>query len=588
MPHHALLSKQIRRLIAISQGLARDRRANIATIFAISLVPMTVAAGAGVDVARGMVVRTRLAEALDAAALAVGASPNLSQNNLEDLAQKYFNANYAMDATLGTPSPVSVVKDGQTITVSSSVPMPTTWMKVAGIEQYTVNGSSQVIWGQTKLWVALALDNTGSMSQTDYTGTSKISALKTATKQLLTTLRNAAAKDGDVEVAIVPFSKTVNVGTSNAGAIWIDWSDWEAPPPGSMPPSNIGPGSYCPYSNWSNGYTCQSTPANGSWSASYIPSSGAYSGYICPTIDSGSKNEDRRGRYYNGCYDSLPTTSTSTHTSSDTQTVCKNKKSCKPSSYCSGYPKSATRSSGDTTTVSTTTCECHSSGSNSKQTCTRTTTDEATTTTTGAPYTHNWIVNDHSTWSGCIMDRDQDYDVKNTTPASNVRTKFPAENSTSCVPSKLGTLSYDWSSLKNQVDAMSAAGSTNQTIGLSWAWQSLTPGIPLSAPALPADTKRVIILLSDGLNTQNRWNGDGSNQSSAVDARMTEVCGNVKGDNITVYTVFVDLNGTSGNSSVLEDCATDSSKYFDLTTSGAIVTAFDQIATEITNLRVAK
>ncbi|MBI1330696.1 MAG: hypothetical protein GC166_12435 [Alphaproteobacteria bacterium] len=575
-------------LSGLAARFMRARNANIATIFALSIVPMTIAAGTGVDVARGMVVRTRLGEALDAAALAVGASPNMSQSDMEALAQKYFNANYSMDTSLGSPSAVTVVKSGQTITVSSSVPMPTTWMKIAGIKTYTVTNSSQVVWGQTKLWVALALDNTGSMSQTDSTGTSKISALKTATKQLLTTLQKAAAKDGDVEVAIVPFSKTVNVGTSNASASWIDWTDWEAAPPSSTPSSSVGPGSSCPYSSWSNGYSCQKTPTNGSSTTSTVPSSGTYSGYICPSIDSGSNNSNHRNRYYNGCYNSVPTTSTSTNTSSNTSTVCSNKSSCKTTTYCSGYPSTSTSTSGNTTTVSTTTCECHSSGSGSKQTCTRTTADVATTTTTGAPYTHSWIVNDHSTWSGCIMDRDQDYDIQNTTPTSTASTKFPAENSTSCVPSKLGTLSYDWTSLSNQVDAMSAGGSTNQTIGLVWAWQALTSGVPLSAGTLPADTKQVIILLSDGLNTQNRWDGDGSNQSSAVDARMSKVCANVKAANIIVYTVFVDLNGTSGNSAVLESCASDSTKYFDLTTSGAIITAFDQIATEITNLRVAK
>lgn len=308
-------------LSGLAVRFMRARNANIATIFALSIVPMTIAAGTGVDVARGMVVRTRLGEALDAAALAVGASPNMSQSDMEALAQKYFNANYSMDTSLGSPSAVTVVKSGQTITVSSSVPMPTTWMKIAGIKTYTVTNSSQVVWGQTKLWVALALDNTGSMSQTDSTGTSKISALKTATKQLLTTLQKAAAKDGDVEVAIVPFSKTVNVGTSNASASWIDWTDWEAAPPSSTPSSSVGPGSSCPYSSWSNGYSCQKTPTNGSSTTSTVPSSGTYSGYICPSIDSGSNNSNHRNRYYNGCYNSVPTTSTSTNTSSNTSTV---------------------------------------------------------------------------------------------------------------------------------------------------------------------------------------------------------------------------------------------------------------------------
>jgi hypothetical protein len=137
---------------------------------------------------------------------------------------------------------------------------------------------------------------------------------------------------------------------------------------------------------------------------------------------------------------------------------------------------------------------------------------------------------------------------------------------------------------------MSAGGSTNQPIGLAWGWLAFADGNPLNAGTLPADTTQVIILLSDGLNTQDRWYGDGSNQSSSVDDRMTAVCSAVRNatPQIQVYTVFVDLGGTNGNSSVLLNCATDSSKYYDLTTSGSIITTFNQIGQTLANLHLAR
>jgi hypothetical protein len=135
---------------------------------------------------------------------------------------------------------------------------------------------------------------------------------------------------------------------------------------------------------------------------------------------------------------------------------------------------------------------------------------------------------------------------------------------------------------------MTAQGSTNQTIGLVHGWQTLTNAGPYSAPALPANTSEYIIEISDGLNTQDRWYGDGSNQASGVDTRMGDACTNAKAAGITIYTVFVDLNGTQGNSSVLQNCATDSTKYFDLTTSGAIITTLSAIGQQITNLRVSR
>ncbi|HEX3809039.1 MAG TPA: pilus assembly protein TadG-related protein [Rhizomicrobium sp.] len=612
--------KFLQLLVARAAALVTDRRANFAMTFALSLLPVAIAAGTGLDLARAMIVRGRLSEALDAAGLAVGGSSGLSQADMQALATKYFKANYHIDEdAFGTPADVTVTPNGQSVTLSTHVDVPTVLVRLADIvsnshnfDKMTVGATSQVVWGQTKLWVSLVLDNTGSMSETDKTGTSKMSALITATHQLLTTLKNAATNAGDVQVAIVPFSKTVNVGATSANltATWIDWTDWDSAPPSSTPTSDVGPGSDCPYSTSKSpyGYSCTVAPANASsttstipavtvWSSSTSYSSGDqvsyngsyyvstksgsnhspsgsssywdtqaanYNGYICPSVDNGKYNTGKSGHYYNGCYTSVPSSKTTTTTCT---TVGNGNASCKSSTANGTY-----------------------TGSTSAQTCTSTkkngTTTTVCTTKSGAPYTHNWVSNAHSTWGGCIMDRTQDYDTKNTTPSGS-STKFPTENSQSCVPSKLGTLSYDWTSLNNQVDAMSAGGSTNQAVGLAWGWQALTQGVPLSAAALPDNTSQVIILLSDGLNTQDRWYGNGSDQSSDVDTRTKAACDNVKAANITIYTVFVDLGGTSGSKSVMQYCATDPGKYFDLTTSGSIITAFQAIAEQITNLRVA-
>ena len=502
---------------------SRARNGNVAMIFALSLIPISVAAGAGLDFSRALIVRARLAEALDAAGLAVGASQGLSQSKLDALAQSYFTANYTADSSFGTPSAVTVTTGTYQVSLSTSVQMPTTLMNIVGIRTMDVAYTSQVVWGQTKLWVALVLDNTGSMSETDSTGTSKIDALKTATHQLLTMLQNAAASPGDVKVSIVPFSKDVNYGSSGVAASWIDWSDWLAAPANSMPSSSVGPGSSCPYSSSSNGFRCTTGPANGASSTSTVPSSGTYKGYICPGKDNGNVDPGRNGHYYNGCYNSVA----------------------------------------------------------SGQTCTTNAWGQTTCTTT---YTHTWVPNSTSTWGGCFMDRTQSYDAQNTTPAAgNTATLFPAENASSCPPAKIAPLSYDWTSLSTEVDSMTPNGNTNQTVGLAWGWQSLTDGDPLNSGPLPSLTQRVIILLSDGLNTQNRW----TQTQSSIDAREQEACTNAKADGVTIYTVFVDLNGTSGNSAVLQSCASDSSKYFDLTTSSAISTAFTTIGTQITNLRVS-
>ena len=94
----------------------------------------------------------------------------------------------------------------------------------------------------------------------------------------------------------------------------------------------------------------------------------------------------------------------------------------------------------------------------------------------------------------------------------------------------------------------------------------------------------MIVLLSDGLNTQDRFAGDGSNQNATVDNRMALACANAKAASVRIYTVLV----MSGNSAILQACATDPQKYFSLNTAGAIVTAFNTIGTELANLHLSR
>ena len=498
---------RIQNLTAKMRSFLRSAHGNVAMMFAIALIPLMIGAAAGLDFARGMLVRQQMSEALDAAALAVGSSTGLTQTSAQTLAQQYFNANYKLDSSFGTPTTVTVTPVGQKVTVATSDPMPTTLMQIAGFTTLPVAASSTVVWGQQKLWVSLVLDNTGSMTQSDSSGTSKISALKSATHSLLTLLQNAAlsAGSGAVEVGIVPFARDTKIGTSFSTATWLSWTDFLAAP-SQTPSTSVGPGDSCPFQDNDEGFHCQSTPTNGSSQVRNIPSSGTYSGYICPS-------DNTVGHYYNGCWTS--------------------------------------------------------------------------TSIGNGKYSHTWVANSKSTWSGCVTDRTQDYDIQNTVPSSGTpNTMMVAENSPSCVTAAMQPMTSNWTTLNNEVDAMVANGSTNQTIGLAWGWQLQTQGVPFSPPTLPANTQQVMILLSDGLNTQDRWYGDGSDQSTDVDNRMASACANLKTAGITIYTIFVDLNGTQGNSTVLQNCATDPSKYFDLTSSNEIISTFNAIGEQITNLRV--
>ncbi len=545
----------LRRLVRAAARLQRQRRGNVAVTFALALIPILAFVGAAVDYSRANVLKADLQAALDSTALMVSkTAASQTATALQSSAQSYFNALFTNPAATNVRFAASYSSSGgSSVLVNGSADMPTTFMSIVGFRTITIVGSATAKWGSTRLRVALVLDTTGSMADNG-----KIDALKTATKNLLTQLKNAASTNGDVYVSIIPFSKDVNADGANSGATWLDWSDWDAPPNGlatGFTDSN-GPGDGCPFSTFSDGFTCTTGPANGSSATSTIPSSGTYRGYICPSVDNGRVTATRNSHYYNGCYNST--------TYSCTGNSCS----------CSGHSQ----------------CSCSGNGNN--KTC----------KTNNGYYEHAWIKNAHSTWNGCITDRgawsapgtSAGYDQNTTAPNTSITaTLFMADQYSLCAPKMMG-LSYDWTTMSSFVDSLTPNGSTNQPIGLVWGWQSLAGGGPLNAPAMDSSYtyQQVIILLSDGLNTQDRWYGTGTSTNTSVDNRMyntsgTGTCSNIKAAGITLYTIQVNTSGDP-TSTLLQNCASDSGKFFLLTSADQIITTFNQIGTNLTKLRIAQ
>jgi Flp pilus assembly protein TadG len=504
---------------------------NVVATFALSFIPMVAMVGAAVDYSRGNNAKVSMQAAIDATGLMLSKDVStLSVSQLNQKADSQFRAlinRTDIQNLVVTPTYTSSMTNGYQLTVVATGQLPVTFMRVLGRDTLDLSVDTLVKWGNTRLRVALVLDNTGSMASSN-----KLTALQTATNNLIDQLKNAAKQNGDIYVSIIPFVKDVNVDPTTYNQTWIDWTDWEAPPANSTPAANVGPGSNCPWTTSSKGFGCTKTPTNGSATTTKVPSSGTYKGYICPSIDDGSKNPLKASVYYNGCYNST---------------------------NCTGSGNSLS-------------CQ------------------------------HAWVKNAHNTWTGCVVDRgnsnapsSSNYDTNVVTPTtSTTATLLPAEQYTSC-PQKILPLTYDWAAMKTLVNNMVAAGNTNQAIGLEHGWMSLVGGGPYPTP--PAidpnyQYKQVIILLTDGLNTQDRW----YTTDTQIDARQKLTCDNINAAGITLYTVQVNTAGDP-TSTLLQNCAgkgdnpkkyPDPDKFFLLTSSTQIVTTFNQIATNLANLYLAK
>lgn len=473
------MMRTLRSLRQAVTTFSRDRRGNVAVIFAVATIPLLGFVGASIDYSRANAFRTKFQDALDSTALMLSKeAASDTSTQLQAKAGAYFSAlfnqpiiqNIQLSATYTTSG-------GSKVVVSGTGSMPTNFMKVLGYQNITIGGSSTASWGSNRLRVALVLDNTGSMADDG-----KITALKTATQNLLTQLQSAASVNGDVYVSIIPFVKDVNVGSGNYNSDWVYWGTAAQDP---------------------------NRTDNTSWDANNGSCSKSYFGWFYPS------------------------------------------------------PRAACLAVNNAT----------------------------------------WTPSNHNTWNGCVMDRGypqaasnlggnsgpdtvNNYDTNvgsadTTKPAS----LWPAEQYSSCPGAAVMGLSYDWSGMSSLVTSMSPNGNTNQAIGLQLGWQSLVGGGPFTAPAMDANYNysKIIILLTDGLNTQDRWY---SNQTS-IDTRQASTCSNIKAAGITLYTIQVNTGGDP-TSTLLQNCASGSDKFFLLTSANQILTTFQQIGTNLTQLRIAQ
>jgi Flp pilus assembly protein TadG len=550
---------------------------NVAITFALATLPIIATVGFAVDYSHANSVKVAMQSALDSTALmlskeaATDTSSQLQQN-----AVKYFTALFTRPEATNISITASYTSSGGTsLVVNGSAVVPTALLGIVGYNNITVSGSSTAKWGSNLLRVALVLDNTGSMADDG-----KMTALISATKSLLTQLQSAASNNGDVYVSIVPFVKDVNLGSSNYSSDYIYWgttaqdatlsdnNSWDA---------NNGSCS-SPYSNYQTRSSCLSH------------ASCSLSGYNSQSSCTGAGTCSVSG---------YTSQSSCTATGSCSISSKTTQSSCTGAGTCSN-PSETTQSS------CTGTKACSKSGYSTKTNCQNANGTWATGSWTAGTWTvatwtpgvwtaATWTPDNHNTWNGCVMDRGNstapdtinNYDTNAASPSAIplvTSSLYPAEQYSSCPQAVMG-LNYNWSGMTSLVNNMSPNGNTNQAVGLQLGWMSLVGGGPFTVPAMQSGYtySQVIILLTDGLNTQDRW----YTSQSSIDARQTLTCNNIKAAGITLYTIQVNTGGDP-TSSLLQSCASTSDKFYLLTSASQIVTAFTAIGSNLTQLRVAK
>lgn len=201
-----------------AQRFAGDERGVVAVIFAIAFAGFFLMAAIAIDFGRTETEHMRMQNALDSAALAASHSLGLPDQDTAGprAADAFFKANTIKHADVGALSQVTLDSDKGEVLAKARGSLLTSLLKAVGIHQIALGSSTTVRKGKGTIEVALVLDNSGSMAGTP------VADLRVAAQNLVNVLFAGYEGTDKVKIGIVPFAASVNVGTINRNAPWMD------------------------------------------------------------------------------------------------------------------------------------------------------------------------------------------------------------------------------------------------------------------------------------------------------------------------------------------------------------------------------
>lgn len=194
----------------ILKRFIRETGAAIAIMFGVMAPLLVGITGMSIDYSQAYLIQQRLAQALDAAALA-GAAAATEEGDIRARVLEFFAANYP-EGELGTVFEPVITVNGDEVVVSGTAQYQTLFLRVLGVMVIDVNATTVVQREVQGLEVVLVLDNTGSMSENN-----NIGALKTGTENFINIMFDATTQADFIRIGLVPYSNTVRVGRYGLG-----------------------------------------------------------------------------------------------------------------------------------------------------------------------------------------------------------------------------------------------------------------------------------------------------------------------------------------------------------------------------------
>lgn len=603
---------------SLLRRFSKDESGVFAVLFGLMAIVLIALGGATVDYVSLEQTRQRAQVALDAAVLALqpdiytpGMTAESIRSRAEEIVLERIGSTNVLDARVDQ---VSMDTEAGRLFLGGQITLPTMFVSLVGVTQLQGSFSAEAVRGAVDIEVSVALDITGSM------GGQRIIDLRTALNNLIDTIVQDTQTPRYSKMALVPYSQAVNAGTyANAlrGPIrqpkdissiaWLTgstrWiSDISRSYQTTVTASNHG------FSNGDWVYIWDVNGMNQINNRAYQVTNKTTNTFQLSGVDSSyyswywSGGQVRKCSYAN----------------------CQMRITSNGHGYNAGDYVHVTDVGGlsgindqtfriaSTTTNTVTLDGMPSSGSGNYQSNTgklHCTWQNATEGCTYYRFQNPW-----GSWrtfaiTNCVTERAVNPFNDQPPNVTYVGRNYPP-SSNGCPNHTIVPLTSNKTTLHNTANALDAAGSTSGSLGTLWSWYMLSPNFGYVWPAAsrPApygqqNLLKAAIIMTDGdYNTvhcngaiaQNSGSGSGGEfigcdaHNGTADTQARGYCDAMKATGITVYTVGFGITQGSAQANLLTYCASSANNAFLADNGTALIAAFDQIARNISSLRLTQ
>jgi Flp pilus assembly protein TadG len=209
------MKKTCARLVSAAARFLSQTRGSMAVWTAFLLVPLFGLTGLSLDAGRAYLVKSRLQQALDAAALAAGKTGTTDINTVRDAANFFFKANFPagyMDAAISGPN---VTVENDVIKIDATATIPAIFVHFVGHDNMTVSGRTEVTRKSVYMDVVVSVDISGSMGSSSGS-TTRIVAAKNAANTLVDILYGPKEDAPLLKMGLVQWNSMTNVTDRDA------------------------------------------------------------------------------------------------------------------------------------------------------------------------------------------------------------------------------------------------------------------------------------------------------------------------------------------------------------------------------------